>query len=472
MFQNLSTRKHFFKVLYPIGYGIYLCVKKVQGVVLGKSDLGQRYRQLQSICLKNQVEQELIVHESQKYTILFLGVICSCMAVFVIQVCNPSKILLGGYELDRPQYGDSSAHYELSVEGLEEEISPTLEVEITSRQYTQEEVEQIFDELYEYLCEGVLGNNTSLESVTQDLNFNVEIPYEGVTVEWISSDLKLISEDGKILVENLDPELGNVTTVTANVSCGMKQTFYDIPVHLYPSYSSEAEKTVAQLSKEIQNKEQASNTEVSYHLPEEYDGKALTYYIQNEPVYAGAFLLIFLLVTVLLAMNYDFKLKEKVEEREKQMQLDYSEIVCKFTILIGAGMTIRNAWARIVKDYVNKKDNNPKYFRYAYEEMLYIDYRMQSGLAETDAYVEYGNRCHMHSYLKLSSIFNQNLIKGNQAIVEMLRSETKEAFLEHQHFVRRMGEKISTKLMVPMILSFTLVMVIIIFPAFLSMSIA
>lgn len=475
IFYQLPIQKHWLRFFYPIGYAIYLWIQNIRYSLLGKGTLGRRYYQLQSIYLKNQVEQELIVHESRKYTIIFLGVLCSCLAVVIIQICYPTQTLLDQYTLERPEYGEASAHYDLSVYGLDEygkeNTRTNLSVDISPKQYTQQEIDEIFDQLYEYLCEEVLGNNSSLDYVTQDLNFHIEIPYEGVTVEWIPSDLTLISEEGKIFSEQLDTEFGNVTEITADVSCGTYQTFYKIPIHLYPEYFSEIQKRMVGLNKEIQTAEEESNTEETYRLPEKYDGKYLTYYIQNEPVYIGVFLILFLALTVLLAVNYDFKLKEKSENRERQMQLDYSEIVCKFTVLIGAGMPIRGAWERIVQDYVNEKNKNQKYSRYAYEEMLYISYRMKSGLSEREAYAEYGKRCHMHSYLKLSSILGQNLLKGNQGIIELLGNETKEAFLEHQHLVRRMGEKMSTRLMLPMLLSFALVMIVIIFPAFLSFSV-
>ena len=38
------------------------------------------------------------------------------------------------------------------------------------------------------------------------------------------------------------------------------------------------------------------------------------------------------------------------------MLLDYAELVSKLMILVGAGMTIRSAWERMVKDYEHARE--------------------------------------------------------------------------------------------------------------------
>lgn len=44
-------------------------------------------------------------------------------------------------------------------------------------------------------------------------------------------------------------------------------------------------------------------------------------------------------------------MKKAKQERTKQMMIDYPEIVNKISLLIGSGMTIKNAWQKIVSDY-------------------------------------------------------------------------------------------------------------------------
>ena len=42
-------------------------------------------------------------------------------------------------------------------------------------------------------------------------------------------------------------------------------------------------------------------------------------------------------------------------------------------------MTMRGAWEKIVRDYINKKQGNDNLKRYAYEEMVVTYYEIQNG---------------------------------------------------------------------------------------------
>ena len=51
------------------------------------------------------------------------------------------------------------------------------------------------------------------------------------------------------------------------------------------------------------------------------------------------------------------------------MLLDYAELVSKLMILVGAGMTIRSAWERMVKDYEHAREMGKQKQQAAGEEM-------------------------------------------------------------------------------------------------------
>lgn len=65
--------------------------------------------------------------------------------------------------------------------------------------------------------------------------------------------------------------------------------------------------------------------------------------------------ILFLFATPLLAVviyfGMDRDLKKQVADRNEQLKLDYPEIVSSLALLIGAGMTVPNAWQRVAKDY-------------------------------------------------------------------------------------------------------------------------
>jgi len=138
---------------------------------------------------------------------------------------------------------------------------------------------------------------------------------------------------------------------------------------------------------------------------------------------------------------------------------------------LGAGTTVRNAWEQIVRDYQVKRDKLQIGRRYAYEEMALVCHEIQNGVAETRAYENFGLRCRIPCYLKLSALLEQNLKKGNKGLTELLQLEVREAFEQRKELARCQGEEAATRLLLPMILMLLVVMILILVPAGLSMQI-
>ena len=180
----------------------------------------------------------------------------------------------------------------------------------------------------------------------------------------------------------------------------------------------------------------------------------------------SAYLLLLVLTAALLL--YWTKGREpdrKLETRRKELLLDYPEIVNKLALYMGAGMTIRNAFFKMGEDY-KKQQKERK--RYAYEEVLITCYELQSGKSEKEAYDHFGKRCQVQVYMKLSTLLAQNLRKGSNDLLRVLRQEADNAFAERKNLARKLGEEAGTKLLLPMMMMLCIVMVIIMIPAYFS----
>lgn len=199
-------------------------------------------------------------------------------------------------------------------------------------------------------------------------------------------------------------------------------------------------------------------------LPEELENKRLHWSYKRS--YAS--IIVFVAIPILVVFVYfssDRDLHGQVEKREEQMRLDYPEIVSSLALLIGAGMTVPNAWNKIAKDYKNRREEcGPK--RYAYEEMLLTVYEMDSGVIQTMAYERFGRRCRNSDYNKLSTMLSQNIRKGAANLPMLLKEEAANAFEERKHGARKQGEKAGTKLLIPMMMLLGITMIIIMVPAF------
>lgn len=174
-----------------------------------------------------------------------------------------------------------------------------------------------------------------------------------------------------------------------------------------------------------------------------------------------------LILFLLYALGRQNQEKE-AENRRRQMRLDYPEIVSRLTLLLGAGMTVKRAWKKIIQDYAEKEKSQ---VRYAYEEMQYTYREMESGVMESESYERFGRRCGLQEYIRLGALLSQNLRKGTKGLKELLRMEAIQAFEERKARAKRLGEEAGTKLLMPMFLMLAVVLIIVIVPAFLSIQI-
>ena len=108
---------------------------------------------------------------------------------------------------------------------------------------------------------------------------------------------------------------------------------------------------------------------------------------------------------------------------------------------------------------------------YIVSEMQKTCREMESGHTEAESYENFGRRCKVQAYVRFGALLSQNLRKGTRGLTELLKMEAIQAFEDRKARARRLGEEAGTKLLLPMFLMLTVVLVIVIVPAFLSMQI-
>lgn len=178
--------------------------------------------------------------------------------------------------------------------------------------------------------------------------------------------------------------------------------------------------------------------------------------------------LLLVLIVILLIYAKEADLEKEVKARNRQLEIDYPEIIHKLTLLLLAGITVKEAWEKITMEYTQRRKAGSGR-RYAYEEMLLTYREMQGGMIESEAYDRFGRRCRLSGYLKLSSLLNQNVRTGSRGLLELLTYEGVQAMEERKNLAKRMGEEASTKLLIPMMLMLMVVIVILVVPAFMTM---
>lgn len=363
--------------------------------------------------------------------------------------------------LMRAGYGGDEQNYQLSVV-VEEDLKQEIPVNITvsPQSYDQKEAEQVFEAVMEGLEEQIRGENPSLMNVSHDLKLLKFSEASGVRLRWYSSNTDVIDSSGKLKTEI---ERVQMVPLQVQLSVGAYQADYEILVRVVPREKNGEEVFISGLQKEIEKQDKLQNTSKYLRLPSEYEGKHLRY---QEEKHADYVILPFLgiLMAIIWPARKQSEQRKKEKAREQELLFDYAELVSKLMVFTGAGMTVRNAWERMVLDYESK----PKQ-RAAYEEMRYTYYQLKNGVSESKAYQDFGRRCKLQPYLKLSSLLEQNRRTGTKDLRRILQNEMTDAFELRKNLARRMGEEAGTKLLLPLFLMLGIVMVMIMVPAMMTM---
>ena len=364
--------------------------------------------------------------------------------------------LTNGYELlkNDQEEGDYEEHL---IARVGEEKIP-LAVLVKERALTEKEAKEEILKAREMLPAYLMGENESLKNVTTDLNFITRVPDTYVEVQWVERGSEFFSYDGEIK-EDLELLEMVELKVSAILSCQGISEDYETTITLKPKSLKVSEALLNQIEKQ---QEEKPENEVLI-LPDTYEGKTVTW--KKVPDYT--FLWIFVL-TVLSVLLLKLGQKRDVEEEKKKrlerLEREYAQIVSKFTMLLSAGLSVRNAWERIVLLYRRKEDTQ----NIVFQELNWGLMQMQKGVPELEVYEVFGIRTGLVHYKKMMAIFISDRKRGSVNLLDAMNQEMLLAWEEKKRKTRQHGEKIGTKLLIPMMGMLGIVFVIILVPAFLS----
>lgn len=366
-----------------------------------------------------------------------------------------------GVQIQRPGYGGADTEAEIIAKG--KEGNQTIQVPLSARLYTEEEAEVCFDEMMDTVLETLKAGNASLQEVKTDLSPVESLEaYPGISLEWQTPMPELIDQEGVVhnreLTENTALELGLI------LKTDIYRRELSIPVCVLPdpdkplsgTWKDRLEKRLAEIDTDMIHDEKLK-------LPEEFEGTEISYSVKRDSSY-----LIYLLLGIAGAVAIGLKPKQdekqKKKERETELLLDYSEIVSKLIVYIGAGLTVRNAWKQLA-DTAQSSGNR----REVYKEILQTNAELENGESEEAAYMRFARRCDLKCYIRMVSLLEQNRKTGDSALLTALELEMEEAFEQRKNIARRLGEEAGTRLLIPLMISLVTVMVIVIVPAIMSM---
>jgi len=396
---------------------------------------------------------KLTVTTEKSVRILLVGGIA---AAILLGVKAYKETMLNGYELPRNEVSEGTYEQKIIADFGETKIPIT--VTVKERVLSKDEAEMAFSKAEEVLPELLKGKNESLYGVTTGLNFVDKLPDCCVEVEWTEKQSDYFYSDGKLREEvqlNEPVEL----VVSAILICQEYTKDYQTEIRIMPEKREAEQKLLALIE---QKGEESRNKDVML-LPENFEGRQI---IWRKPLdITFLYFFIFIIVAV-----FALKVGKKRDEKELQikrleeLESDYAQIVSKFSMLLSTGLSIRNAWERIVVMQKRKGMLG----RVVYQELNWGLGQMQKGVSELEVYEKFGVRVKEMHYKKLMALFISDKRRGSIPILEAMNQEMLLAWEERKRKTRQQGEKIGTKLLIPMMGMLSVVFVMVLVPAFLS----
>lgn len=145
-------------------------------------------------------------------------------------------------------------------------------------------------------------------------------------------------------------------------------------------------------------------------------------------------------------------LKAIVQKRQEKLLEGFFEFSSLFTLLITAGMTNKKAMQMSIGNHEFSKILNKAYLR------------MSSGIPEVAAFEEISSSCREPVITRYFGCISQGQRHGNKKLKEDLVRITNENWQEKLKLHRKKGETLKTKLVFPMMIIFTGILLILLLP--------
>lgn len=421
---------------------------------------------LNTLTPTNKGEEQAAEYYIKKIGLSIVIISAGCiLAIFLALKSSHEEILDSHTGLPRSGYGGVTKTQNLVATDESGEEIGTYNVTVEARKYTDEELTSMQKELASRMEKIILADNNSLEEVHSDLNLVNSIEGYPFKIQWTSDQYRILGFTGEVRNDEV-PDAGIQVNLTAKYTAQDLTFEQKFSVWVYPRILSKEEAKDAYMQELIEEGSTNSASGIYQTLPDEFNDQHI---IWKKNIQDNSMLLMImvLIIGVLFYFIKDEQLKTSIKDREEEMIRDYSQIISKLVLYLGAGMTLRGIFEKLCIDYEKSlKAGQPK--RFAYEEIRVMVNELRAGESESRAYEMFGLRCRSQPYTRLVNLLSQNLKKGNSSLLPLLKQEAAKASEERLNIARKAGEKVTTKLLAPMMLMLGIVMVIIMYPAFTS----
>lgn len=370
--------------------------------------------------------------------------------------------LSDGAQLIRNEWG--AGDYKVVLRANAGEWSRKFDMQVSERQYTKEEKEELKKQLCQRLPELIKGENQDLYHVESDLALVTSIEGYPFSLSWDSEKPERVGRDGKVKREKMTAG-GEWVTIRALIKDKeAEMDSLELQVFVISKNLSPKEEFFELLENALLRLDSTETDKKKIQLPYNLNGIKVDWQEQKADNSIFIFLL-FLAGSILIGWGMDQDLKKSSKKRNRYLLLEYAGFVSRLRLYLSAGLTVRKAFIRMTKDYAGQKGSKGR--GYLYEEMKAACHQLENGVAEEQVYQQWGQRCGEMRYRRLSFLIASYLKQGNDQLLQMLAQEADSAGEDRKNYARKTGEEAGTKLLLPMVMMMIVVMLLVLLPVYL-----
>ena len=366
-----------------------------------------------------------------------------------------------------PGTGSQETMMDLEIPKLGETVPYS--IRIGEREYTAKEREVLFQRAQEEIEQTFPAEGESVNYISKQVDLSETLVNGVIRADWSFGDSKIFAADGTIQADYVSDK-GTLVQVQVLMHYKSYECLYEFPCVVYPEKIDGKEPLLRKVE-QVLNKNRKQNPESAEQLlPKKIGEYSLVWKVPQ--THTPLVILVLGIVAIVAVLLWEKEQKRKQEAlRKNQMQMEYPQMVAKMALLLGAGMSVKQAWERMCDGYARQLEQGNCKRKELYEQMQTTNRQMRDGMGESRAYEQFGERSGMSLYRRFSMLLIQNLHKGNTGLLTAMESEADRAFEERKNNAKRLGEEAGTKLLLPMMIMMAIVIAIVTVPAVMTMQI-
>lgn len=364
---------------------------------------------------------------------------------------------------ERNPFGQGMKEIQVSLKKDKE--NKKINYKLSEQELSDKQIRKIYKQFFKELKRKVAGKNTGLNKVTTSLSlpeniegYPFEIAYEFLEDGYIFLDGTLNKKEQNKLKNGES----HITYITVKASYKQYEEIRKYKIQIFSKPDTFRHNKFYKVEQYLKKKEQKSRYGEKIRIPTTYKGIQIG--TGQNGVGSMGLIILFITIGLLIPLHNYMKLREKGDKCQIEAERDFPVIVHLLTLYMGAGLSFFSAVRRISNNYQRQKKQS-KQKKYAFERIMLMEQQMNNGISQKEACHNWGMQFRTDSYQKLSLILIQSFTKGAKEAAVLMETEEKEAFRKRVDRARKEGEEAATKLLFPMILLLSEVMLLVMYPA-------